>query len=1079
MAKINFLQRLIRSLAPSVFRPVPTGVLYVMLQSISREISGICPWDTGESCWKNYTSNWSLNCRNILCSGYRHPIGLIAYTSRSATTSSIDNRFDYSSFRKLSVAPGGDWIPVGTLGAEVLFDFGDVTDAGGFGAGFFGARYWGDNSYTSTGIDVHIGDKWYIACHASSTVIGTDGKNYICRLAHTSSAADRPIFGANWALYWKIGGSDGDPWQSGVSYDVTSVIGPPVPDGANEGIYNALYSGGTYTGDHDTIYTVELIDFWGYVQNYEDALLQINLSTCTDEWLDFWGDYFGLDRLLLIGGYEVDSAYRERILKEITRAKGTKAVLLDEAKTYFGSDLVTITEYYTGGAQSVVEIGGIYYKCISSHTSATATNRPGTGTNWTSFWEVGGLGGNTWVNGIDYISGATSIRWDGPVDNTRVPPAVVADPAYGLWPWQFYINLPTQRAPSSKFIKIGSSFEEAGEIWTYEGGTGYLYPFGTFVKLTDFTHTPGTLPLQGGRDVSHTNKDNLLHFNGPNHSTTITDGYGYGNVWTCYGNAKLDTTDKKWGSASLELDGTNSYIRNVQSIVDVDGVYYKCILSHTSATATNKPKYGSSWTKYWELSTLGGLPWTNATPYTSSITSLGNKFTVEGWFHTDDASIPRQSIFAALGPGGVGLYLAYYMNDKKLCLYASSNGTTWDISSGTEGVKDNFASNTWYKWVIDYDGSSYWVCVGEVGTLVSDILVVSDLHICDITYTEIGSIYGVAFFLDGGIDELRITTDRNRYPSSCDAEIAQFSPGYGCFTFPVNVGDALNFGAEYKFSGVRFKFLTPATGGAYVWEYWTGGATPWTAFIPYAPPLTSGMMTDDTELGGISLAQDGGVYWTVPETGWATADNIPNNIPSTGTNLYWVRCRVVTIPAPPLAPIADQISIMHSGSTNRGHYIGTNDIAISGELGGNSVLFNGLYGTANAAVTTTNTKLTDTRLANAVNAYIGSVIICNGKTMTVTANDATSFTCASWSGGGNPGNGFAWVGAVYLHQPATAPLVSVYIPDLAHGATYRDKNNIYIYREGSFAKPVWETGLQDIIDRLKTAGTAAIINPMD
>ena len=288
MAKINFLQRMIRSFAPSVFRPVPTGVLYVILQSISREISGICPWDNGESCDKHMDQYWSLNCRNILCPlsgfvGYRHPVGLIGYTSRSSETSSIDNRFDYSSFRYRSVAPGGDWIPVGTLGAEVLFDFGDVSDDGGFGWYYFGARYWGDNSYATAGHDVHIGDKWYVTVHAD-----------------------------------------------------TGVVDPPVADGGNQGGYNAVFARGTYTGTHDTIYTIELIDFWGYMQNYEDALLQINLSTCTDVWLDFWGSYFGLGRLLLIDGYEADDVYRERILKEITRAKGTRAVLLEEAIRYFG-----------------------------------------------------------------------------------------------------------------------------------------------------------------------------------------------------------------------------------------------------------------------------------------------------------------------------------------------------------------------------------------------------------------------------------------------------------------------------------------------------------------------------------------------------------------------------------------------------------------------------------------------------------------------------------------------------------------------------------------------------------------------
>ena len=68
----------------------------------------------------------------------------------------------------------------------------------------------------------------------------------------------------------------------------------------------------------------------------------------------------------------------------------------------------------------------------------------------------------------------------------------------------------------------------------------------------------------------------------------------------------------------------------------------------------------------------------------------------------------------------------------------------------------------------------------------------------------------------------------------------------------------------------------------------------------------------------------------------------------------------------------------------------------------------GPSGTADASVTTTNTKLTDTRLSLTPSAYIGAVITCNSKTMTVTSNDATSFTGASWSGGGNPGNAHAW-----------------------------------------------------------------------
>lgn len=65
-------------------------------------------------------------------------------------------------------------------------------------------------------------------------------------------------------------------------------------------------------------------------------------------------------------------------------------------------------------------------------------------------------------------------------------------------------------------------------------------------------------------------------------------------------------------------------------------------------------------------------------------------------------------------------------------------------------------------------------------------------------------------------------------------------------------------------------------------------------------------------------------------------------------------------------------------------------------------------GTANAAVTSTDTTLADTRLSMTTNAYVGATVTCNGKTMVVTSNTATTFTGSAWSGGSNPGNGNAW-----------------------------------------------------------------------
>lgn len=50
----------------------------------------------------------------------------------------------------------------------------------------------------------------------------------------------------------------------------------------------------------------------------------------------------------------------------------------------------------------------------------------------------------------------------------------------------------------------------------------------------------------------------LLHFNGVNGSTTFTDDKGL--TWVAGGNAKLDTGDAKFGSASFLSDGNGDYI---------------------------------------------------------------------------------------------------------------------------------------------------------------------------------------------------------------------------------------------------------------------------------------------------------------------------------------------------------------------------------------------------------------------------------------------------------------------------------------------------------------------------------------
>lgn len=58
----------------------------------------------------------------------------------------------------------------------------------------------------------------------------------------------------------------------------------------------------------------------------------------------------------------------------------------------------------------------------------------------------------------------------------------------------------------------------------------------------------------------------LLRFDGANNSTTMTDFYG--KTWTANGNAKISTTQSKYGGSSLYLDGSGDYLTTTSGLSD-------------------------------------------------------------------------------------------------------------------------------------------------------------------------------------------------------------------------------------------------------------------------------------------------------------------------------------------------------------------------------------------------------------------------------------------------------------------------------------------------------------------------------
>lgn len=57
-----------------------------------------------------------------------------------------------------------------------------------------------------------------------SVVTGTDALAYRCILPHTAAAVNRPITGANWSMFWELGGSGAVAWASGASYTSPNLL---------------------------------------------------------------------------------------------------------------------------------------------------------------------------------------------------------------------------------------------------------------------------------------------------------------------------------------------------------------------------------------------------------------------------------------------------------------------------------------------------------------------------------------------------------------------------------------------------------------------------------------------------------------------------------------------------------------------------------------------------------------------------------------------------------------------------------------------------------------------------------------
>lgn len=227
----------------------------------------------------------------------------------------------------------------------------------------------------------------------------------------------------------------------------------------------------------------------------------------------------------------------------------------------------------------------------------------------------------------------------------------------------------------------------------------------------------------------------LLHFNAAADTTDWTKLIDeYGNKWTFAGTAKLENSatigvtanvTAKFGTRYLWVDGNSDY-----AFLD----------------------FGSNMLSFDE-------PWT-----------------MECWFCAD-VSQNNQTIFGVAKSGAPYYGAALIWNlagNGKFNIYLDSGAGIWDIADGTGdalGSAQALIDGTWYKVTLEWNGSAYKFYFGGV----LDITVTDSTAIRDCRYVDLGVWSGPTQYLNGGIDEFRLTIGHNQYGAAHAPETSEFS----------------------------------------------------------------------------------------------------------------------------------------------------------------------------------------------------------------------------------------------------------------------------------------------------------------
>lgn len=275
-----------------------------------------------------------------------------------------------------------------------------------------------------------------------------------------------------------------------------------------------------------------------------------------------------------------------------------------------------------------------------------------------------------------------------------------------------------------------STFLRGDNTWaTPSGITRVVQTITTSTTLASSANTDYVTFSNTPSDIHYSSTVALLKFNGSNNSTTITDNSFIATGWTCSGDAKLTTSQSKFGTASLTLDG-NDII--------------------TATAATTNFAFGTG------------------------------DFCIEGWIRPTTITGGIRIIYEGRTTPTNGATPTLFINDGVPSYFANDatriTGTT------------TLAVNTWYHIAVTRSGTStrIWLNGVQEGSTYAD----STNYVQGSGGPVIGAYYNASLGFIGQIDEFRVTKGQARYTSSFTVPSSEFATAVSTVTLPTASGSS-------------------------------------------------------------------------------------------------------------------------------------------------------------------------------------------------------------------------------------------------------------------------------------------------